>query len=765
MAFHSLIRIFVICNYNSVLNRNTKSIPLITMRPFLKKIGHYFRNHKGVVIIVTAALLLELVSIIQYYYTQNMLESELDRNAENELRTKAIIIRNMLNLMEKTLHEHLWDLKRNINNPDSLFEVNKRTIMVQEEVKGSSMTFVPYHYPEKGRLFEPFAYKTKNGIHVKDLAEDQKHDYTTHPAYTKMLQKDKPFWSDPYDYQDENGVISLSTYLFPIHNHQDSIIGIFGLDISLEWIGDTINSRNLYPSSYVILMTESGELISRPKSNIINEEDVNKVVSLINDSTIKRRYSESRDSKEIHFKDNAGKSAMVYYANMRGMPHWQIAVVCYDNEVYSKLHWMGINMLILMLVVFGILGLIVRRFILDERKLSHVKSDKERIDNELRIATAIQNAMLEQDKDIVGRSDLDVGATLMPAREVGGDLYNYFIRDEKLFFCIGDVSGKGIPSALIMAMTQALFGAVSAHESNPGVILKTINKMACQKNETNMFATLFIGVLDLPSGRLRYCNAGHDAPIVIDGVNVTPLPVKANLPVGLFDDFPYEIQEVVISDGSILFLYTDGLTEARDKNHKQFGIQRVNGLLNQLHSNSPKEIISAMIEQVGLFTGEEEQSDDLTMFAFRYLPQTENYTTYRELTIKNDINELKNVDSYIKGLSEELHLAPSIVHNIRLAVEETVVNIIDYAYPSGSEGLINMKAMYNENNLKLVFTDTGAAFDPTEVANADTTLSIEDRPIGGLGIFLVRELMDSINYERSEGRNILTMIKKLGVRS
>lgn len=733
----------------------------MSMSTILKKIGHYFRNHKGVVIIVTAALLLELVSVFQYYYTQNMLESELDRNAESELTAKAIIIRSMLNLMEKTLQEHLWDVERNINNPDSMLEVNKRTIMVHQEVKGSSITFVPYHYPEKGRLFEPYAYKTQDGIHAKDLAEDQKHDYTMHPAYTKMMQKNEPFWSDPYDYQDGNGVIPLSTYLYPIHNRQDSIIGIFGLDISLEWLGDTLNTRHLYPSSYLILMTEAGELISHPKPEIVNVEDVNKVVSLINDSTISRKYSGSGSSQVIHFDDNKGRKSIAYYANMRGMPHWQIAVVCYEDEVFGKLHWMGINMLILMLVVFGILGLIIRRFILDERKLSLVKTDKERIDNELRIATAIQSAMLEQDKDIAGRSDLVVGATLMPAREVGGDLYNYFIRDEKLFFCIGDVSGKGIPSALIMAMTQALFGAVSAHESNPGVIMKTINEIACRKNETNMFATLFIGVLDLPSGRLRYCNAGHDAPIVIDGMNVTPLPVKANLPIGLFDDFQYEIQETLISDGYILFLYTDGLTEARDKSHKQFGMQRVNDLLNQLHSKTPEVIISTMIEQVQQFAGEEEQSDDLTMFAFKYLPKIENYTTYGELTIKNDINELNNVNSYIKSLTEQLHLESSVVHNIRLAVEEAVVNIIDYAYPSGSEGLIHIKAMYNKDSLKLVFTDTGAAFDPTETAKADTTLSVEDRPIGGLGIFLVRELMDSINYERSEGKNILTMIKKL----
>ena len=445
---------------------------------------------------------------------------------------------------------------------------------------------------------------------------------------------------------------------------------------------------------------------------------------------------------------------------MKGKPHWQVAMVCYDKEVYGSLHWMRINMLLFMLMAFGIFGLIIRRFFLSERKLSMAKMEKERIGNELRIATGIQNAMLAQDEGVADRSDIIVGATLKPAREVGGDLYNYFIRDEKLFFCIGDVSGKGIPSALIMAMTHALFSAVSAHESNPAHIVSTINKTGCRNNKANMFATLFIGVLDLPTGRLRYCNAGHDAPVLINAKDISPLPVKANLPVALFDDFHYELQEIVLTKGDTLFLYTDGLTEARNVGHQQFGMKRVMDALKQLQGKQPGEIVQSMTEQVHKFAGEEEQSDDLTMLAFRYSPQTDDYVEHGELTLKNDVSQLKELHDFLKSVAGKIGLDASLTRKIRLAVEEAVVNVMDYAYPAGLEGLIHVKAMSNSDCLKLVITDSGVAFNPTEAAKADTTLSAEDRPVGGLGILLVRELMDSINYERIEGKNILTLKKK-----
>lgn len=728
---------------------------------FIKKISDYISNHKKIAFIIMAALLLELVSAVQYVYTHNMFEAELDKRAESDLTMKALIIKGMLNVMENTLHSHLWDAKHNINHADSMFEATKRIIMTNPKVKGSYMAFKPYFYPEKDRLFEPYAFRDGEEILVKQLAGENGHDYTLHPEYKKILRENAPSWSDPYDYTDNGVVNQLITYSYPLHDTKGDIIAICGLDLSLEWVGDTLNANHIYPSSYVLLLTESGTLISRPHSDQVSKQDVDHVVSIINDSTIKRSPSETGRSKVIHFQDEKKGETMIYYANMRGNPHWQIAVVCYEKEVFAKLHWMGINILILMLLVFCILGLIIRRYIQNEGKLTLANIEKQRINNELHIATAIQEAMLIRDEHVAKRNDVIIDASLVPAREVGGDLFNYFIRDEKLFFCIGDVSGKGVPSALVMAMTQALFRAVSSHEGNPSHIMQTVNETVCLNNKTNMFATLFIGALDLPSGRLRYCNAGHDKPVIINSEGVSLLPVKPNLPAGLFEDFQYEMQETFLQNGTTLFLYTDGLTEARNTSHQQFGNRRTIAALHRLRDATPTEIIRSMSEQVCQFAGEEEQSDDLTMMVIKYTPQVNDYTDYGEVNLTNNISQLKDLHDYLKSVAEKLHLDASLTRKIRLAVEEAVVNVMDYAYPIGKEGTICVKAMANKTFLKLVITDTGVAFNPTEAAKADTTLSAEDRPIGGLGILLVRELMDSINYERINGKNILTLIKKI----
>jgi sigma-B regulation protein RsbU (phosphoserine phosphatase) len=731
------------------------------MNDFFNKVRSYVSNHKGLVIIVVAALLLELISAVQYYYSHNMMEAQLSKRAESELRMKSIIIKGMLNVMENTLKEHLWDMERNISHADSMYVAAKRTIMANPKVTGCFLAFMPNYYPEKGRLFEPYAYKDNDSIRIRNLAEKKGVDYPTNPTFIKMLKEEKPFWSDPYEYEDDGVVKPLTTYTYPLYDSQGRLAAVGGIDISLEWLDDTLDYRHIYPSSFILLLTESGQLISRPLSEHVKTQDVDKVVRIINDSTVSRSESQSGISKVIRFKDDKGDRASVFYANMKGLPHWQMAVVCYDDEVYEKLHWMRINMLVLMLIAFGILGYILSRFMLNERKLSLAKEEKQRIGNELRIATGIQSAMLMQDEKVAERPDITISAILKPAREVGGDLYNYFIRDEKLFFCIGDVSGKGIPSALIMAMTQALFRAVSSHESNPAHIMKTINETACSNNKTNMFATLFIGVLDLPTGRLRYCNAGHDAPMLLNGTGVSQLPVIANLPVGLFDDFKYEMQETIINKDDTLFLYTDGLTEARNTDHQQFGMQRITSVLKQVGHDLPENIIHSMTGHVRQFVGEEEQSDDLTMLALRYSPVTNDYTVHGELTMKNDVSQLKDLHAFLKSVAETLGLDASMTRSIRLAVEEAVVNVMDYAYPSGTVGDITLKAMSNNKYLKLSITDSGMAFDPTEAAKADTTLSAEDRPIGGLGILLVREMMDSLNYERIGGKNILTMKKKL----
>jgi sigma-B regulation protein RsbU (phosphoserine phosphatase) len=377
------------------------------------------------------------------------------------------------------------------------------------------------------------------------------------------------------------------------------------------------------------------------------------------------------------------------------------------------------------------------------------------------VASQIQQTMLPpRSLDMDG---VNIYGSLVPAREVGGDLFDYYIRDEKLFFCVGDVSGKGAPSAMLMGVIHSLFRAFSAHENNPARVIQAINENSCRGNDANMFVTLFMGVLDLPTGHLRLCNAGHDAPIVLHDGHSSMLNVKAHLPVGVFDDTIYEVQETHLEPGSTIFLYTDGLTEAKKGRNQLFGIQYTEKVLTKcaVDQMMPRQILEVLTQEVHRFVGDAEQSDDLTMLAIRYMPKQFNSTVTETLVLKNNVKEVTRFSSFIKSVTEKLGIEKSLARQLRLAVEEAVVNVIDYAYPAGTEGDITIKCMSDGKTLRFQIIDSGVAFDPTAKEKADTTLSAEDRQIGGLGILLVRELMDSINYERENGKNILTLIKNL----
>ena len=239
------------------------------------------------------------------------------------------------------------------------------------------------------------------------------------------------------------------------------------------------------------------------------------------------------------------------------------------------------------------------------------------------------------------------------------------------------------------------------------------------------------------------------------------LDVIPHLPVGVFDDVVYGVQEVLMEPDSTIFLYTDGLTEAKNHRHKQFGIGRVEEVLAANSRLMPQQLLETITEQVHEFVGDAEQSDDMTMLAIHYTPKHFESRLTETLLIKNDVRDVAKFSAFMKSVMEKLNIEKSLARQLRLAVEEAVVNVIDYAYPAGQEGDIEIRIMTDGGTLKTLIIDSGVAFDPTAKEKADTSLSAEDRQIGGLGILLVRELMDSINYERENGKNILTLIKNI----
>ena len=553
------------------------------------------------IIIVSAALLLQLISVVQYYYMRGVLRNELEERAKRELAAKVEVIQNTLRAAEATMAEHVWDIQSQMDEPDAMFDATKRLISVNQQVMGGCMAFVPDYYPQKGRFFEPYAHKESGKIVVEQIGNPD-HDYTKHEAFQEVLRTKKEMWSKPYLYETKNGSYYLTTYSLPLIDKEGKLAAVCGLDIDLSWLDDTLNAKPFYPSSFVMLLT--------------NDSAANAL--------------QVREYKEKQLKESGKKkrNSFVHYAKMTKDPYWQIALINYEDEVYAPINKMRMRNFLIMLAGLPVLFFIVNRFARNEKRLEQANIEKARIGSELRIANEIQQGMLP--KTLPKRSDLEVFGSLTPAKEVGGDLFDFFIRDEKLFFSIGDVSGKGVPSAMVMAMMQSLFRTISDNESNPSLIVESLNKALCRENEMDMFVTFFLGVLDLPTGHLQYCNAGHDNPVLIEKTEnsseIQLLPVKANLPIGVFDNTNYVLQEAQLPTDTTIFLYTDGLTEAKNRQRKCFKMERVLDVLKDckdLTSNQLSETIKTAVNQ---FVDGAEQSDDLTLLTIRYQRPTDSNT-------------------------------------------------------------------------------------------------------------------------------------------
>ena len=721
-----------------------------------------FHDKSELVIIIVAAVMLVILSAVQFVYTRSLMEKELEKSAFRELISSALRIQEVLSSAEVSVSNQIWHAEEHLGDPDYMYKLVYNLVKDDsDDIIGSFVCFKPDFFPKKGELYEPYARQwSVDSITVRQIASRQSHDYTKSTFYKNAMLGDTTDWSLPYP-DAEGAQDFVTTYAMPIMNNNGEPVGALGVDLRTDWIADVVNLNHIHPSSFSLVISENGELIASPHDSVASPELVNYIVTLFNDSTVKRELKAHGRITKIGFYDKTKREyGSIYYARKENKPHWYMTVVCYNKQVFSQLRTMEWNILLLGLIAMAILGYIVHLFAKSNRRLIDTGMERERLNSELRVAKEIQMNMLPHE-NAVRREDISVYGTLMPAREVGGDLYDFFVRDEKLFFCIGDVSGKGVPAAMMMSQTLSLLRSKAANENNPARILNSVNEVVCNGNDANMFVTLFIGVLDLPTGKLRYCNAGHNAPLLLDGETAAPCDTKPNLPVGVFADVRYTMYEYTIPPHSLLFLYTDGLTEARNVRHEMFGTERLLLADCGLHV-MPKEYIERMMQSVQEFAQGESQSDDLTMLAIKYNPKEENDILCESLTISNNLQQVNLVSAFIKNIASQLEIDKKTTGEIRLAVEEAVVNIIHYAYPSGSTGnIITLEAKSDGVTLMLILTDSGAAFDPTEVPDADTTMSAEERPIGGLGIHLIRQLTDSINYKRENGKNILTMRKNI----
>ncbi len=365
------------------------------------------------------------------------------------------------------------------------------------------------------------------------------------------------------------------------------------------------------------------------------------------------------------------------------------------------------------------------------------------------------------------REDMVVFGEMVAARDVGGDFYDIIEIDrDRIGFVIADVSGKGVPAALFMAVSCTIMKSTALRGGGPGEVLEKVNQVLSQENESSMFVTLFYGIIDIRRDELTYANAGHNPPYLIGPDNsVSPLEGTGGVALGVVSGLQYAEKSVTLREGDTVFCYTDGVVEAMDPEGQEFSNERLRRVLYESYGLSVEALSKRVIDNVSEFAGTADQFDDITCVVFRYQPSTEQ--AGREMNdivtarFRNDVRELDRIADIVQDFCVRNALSPSLGYQLTLVLDELLTNVISYGYEDDAEHVIELTISLGDGLLTIEGGDDGKAFDPFEVQEPDLEGPVEDRPIGGMGVHFVKTIMDTIAYRRRGGRNHLTMSKNL----
>lgn len=398
--------------------------------------------------------------------------------------------------------------------------------------------------------------------------------------------------------------------------------------------------------------------------------------------------------------------------------------------------------------------------------LALVEAAKARMQEELNVGRDIQRSMLPRVfPAFPDRKELELYAVLEPALEVGGDLYDFFLLDDhRLCFVIGDVSGNGVPAALFMAMTKIMVKTRAASDPSPASIVTHVNDALSAENDSCMFVTLYLGILNLRDGTLLTTNAGHNPPLLKrrngqfewltaqDGPLVGPMPGIA-----------FKESLIQLGPGDEIFLYTDGVTEADNVRRELFGKDRLKTVLDQSRAVSVIDRIGEVMNAVRGFAGSAPQADDITILGIRYLgiaPSDVAVSVFRQ-TMLNRLAVIPMIQIAFERYMAQWERAKPLIPTLNMALDDLLNNVVQYAFPNDpTEHTIEVEGEVRDEYVALTITDDGIPFNPLTVATPDLSLLLHEREIGGLGIHLVRSMFDEVTYHRNVGRNVLTVKKK-----
>jgi phosphoserine phosphatase RsbU/P len=617
-----------------------------------------------------------IVFFTAFYYGLLASEHVVFKSVEESARylTSSTIndIERVLRGVEKITLQNASRVEKYAKQSEELYDLITSTISSNPEIFGSAIAFQPYAFDPEAYYFAPYCFRDRsNLLKVTTLGSDSYH-YFDMDWYRIPEERGRPLWSEPY-FDKGGGNIIMSTFSVPFYRNvsgEKSFRGVVTADISLAWLRKVVSSMKIYDTGYAFLLSRKGVYVTHPDEQFIMQENIFRLAEAGGDKQLLKLGKDMVRGGEGFVRIKSfitDKKSWIYYASVPSTG-WSLGIVLPEKELFADLHHLAkevffiglIGFIILVMVVVFIartitkpvrflastseeiakgnldielpepvsddeIGALTHSFI--EMKvalkayianLAETTAAKERIESELKIARAIQMSFLpKRFPPFPQKQAFEIYAALEPAREIGGDFYDFSLLDDnQLFFTIGDVSGKGIPAALFMAVSKTLIKGIVAPDMELSEVIKRVNLELCRDNEAMMFVTVFCGILNFTTGELRYTNAGHLPPVLVHRENAVGwLTIPPGTALGVDETARFQTETTMLEPGDSVVLYTDGVTEAMNAELQLYSAET---LLASLHANptsSCEKCVHDIFASVKAYASGEPQSDDITVLA------------------------------------------------------------------------------------------------------------------------------------------------------
>ena len=619
------------------------------------------------VVMFAAFIFIAALSFL-FYQSREAVRQEAISHATQILDKTSLRVEGILNRAEVATQMTKWLIQRHPDKADSMFVYSRGMLQNNPDFYTCSIAFEPYYFKEYGRYFSAYAKHVGDSIRTLQGGSEY-YQYFFMDWYLMPKLLEKPCWTEPYMDLDAptNTYEMVTSYCQAIKNKQGEFIGVINTSLSLNWLSHTISAVKPYPNSYSIMIGRGGTYFVHPDTTKITRQTIfTQTMETPDTAMTALGHAMQRGEEGMKHMNIDGNDCYVFYKPL-GKTGCSMAIVCPESDIFGGFDRlrhtvMGIVFVGLLLMLYIFIKIITRELSPLHRlakeaetiasgqfdtklpdfqrndeigmlshsfgnmqqslvryieELKETTAQKASIESELNVASNIQMSMLPS--VFPDREGLDMFASMTPAKEVGGDLYGYLHKDDKLYFCVGDVSGKGVPASLFMAQVTRLFRTLANQMITPADICTQMNEaLSGEENLTCMFVTLFIGLVDLNTGHLSFCNAGHNPPVIGGGEHHGEfLQMLPNFPIGVMPGLEFEGEEIGSIKGRPLFIYTDGLNEAENREHGQFGDDHLIDILRNTHFDTARQVVETLAAKVEEHRDGADPNDDLTMMCLR----------------------------------------------------------------------------------------------------------------------------------------------------